>query len=232
MDLAEGIQWYLTFLFSTCFHEAAHAWAALRLGDDTAHRGGQVTLDPVPHIRREPMGMVAVPILSYFLGGWMIGWASAPFSPKWALRHPRRAGVMALAGPSANILLMFIAVLLMRIGCEWGVFRTLERGGFRTVIVATGSRDGIAAFFAQMLSLLFSLNLLLGAFNLLPVPPLDGSNVPLLLLAQKTARRYWIVSRRPVFALVGLVVAWKITGVAFPSLFDSILKLLDNILAA
>lgn len=64
-DLATGIKWCLAFLFSTTVHEAAPAWTALKLGDDTAQRGGQVTLDPTPHLRRAPVGMVAVPINSY-----------------------------------------------------------------------------------------------------------------------------------------------------------------------
>ena len=61
-DLVEGLVFYVVFVFSTVLHEAAHAWAALKGGDPTAYEGGQVTLDPVPHIRREPIGMVLVPI--------------------------------------------------------------------------------------------------------------------------------------------------------------------------
>jgi hypothetical protein len=67
--LAEAPLWYVAFLLSVTCHEAAHAWAALRLGDDTASRGGQVTLNPMPHIQREPLGMVVVPLVSLFLGG-------------------------------------------------------------------------------------------------------------------------------------------------------------------
>lgn len=89
ISLFQGTAWYIVFLFSTTVHEAAHALVALKLGDDTAHRGGQVTLDPTPHVRREPFGMVVVPLLSYFLGGWMVGWASAPYDPEWARRYPR-----------------------------------------------------------------------------------------------------------------------------------------------
>ena len=76
--------WLLVFIFSLTAHEAAHAWAAKRLGDLTAYQGGQVTLDPIPHIRREPLGMLIIPIASYFSSGWMFGWASAPFNFAWA----------------------------------------------------------------------------------------------------------------------------------------------------
>jgi hypothetical protein len=99
-DLAGGLQWFLVFIFSTSWHEAAHAWVAHKLGDSTAYEGGQVSLDPTPHIRREPIGMVVVPIISYLIGGWMIGWASAPYDPRWANQYPRRAALMALAGPA------------------------------------------------------------------------------------------------------------------------------------
>ncbi len=80
-NMAEGFLWYLAFLFSVVVHEASHAFAAMKLGDTTAYEGGQVTLDPLPHIKREPLGTVVVPVFSYLLGGWMIGWASAPMTP-------------------------------------------------------------------------------------------------------------------------------------------------------
>src|SRR5277367_4321057 len=74
-SLVLGVLWYAVFLFSTTCHEAAHALAAKLGGDRTAFYGGQVTIDPVPHIRREPFGMVLVPVLSYLFGRWMMGWA-------------------------------------------------------------------------------------------------------------------------------------------------------------
>ena len=70
--LVAGLIWYVVFLLSTTCHEAAHALAAKWGGDLTAFHGGQVSLDPVPHIRREPFGMVVFPILSYAMGGWMM----------------------------------------------------------------------------------------------------------------------------------------------------------------
>src|SRR6266566_80447 len=204
-DLVEGLKWYLVFLFSTSCHEAAHAWSAHRLGDDTAYHGGQATLDPTPHIKREPMGMVVVPLLSYFLGGWMIGWASAPYNPQWALRFPQRSAVMALAGPAANLLLVLCAAVLMRVGFEWNVFREPVDASFLNVVVASGEHDGIWTFCAKLLSLFFSLNLLLGAFNLLPLHPLDGSSLPLLFLPAGAAEKYWLALRQPMFSWFGLV---------------------------
>ena len=78
VDIALGFGWYVVFVFSTVLHEAAHAFASWRLGDSTAYQGGQVSVNPVPHIRREPVGMVVVPIISFVFTGWMFGWASAP----------------------------------------------------------------------------------------------------------------------------------------------------------
>src|SRR5580704_4114037 len=109
--LTLGLVWYVAFLFSTVCHEAAHALAAKLGGDLTAAEGGQVSLDPIPHIRREPFGMVVFPILSYAVGGWMMGWASAPFNPQWALQHPRRSAWMSLAGPGANFSLTILSAL-------------------------------------------------------------------------------------------------------------------------
>ncbi len=107
MDRAlDGLVWYVVFLFSTSLHEAAHAWAAQRGGDPTAYLGGQVSLDPRPHIRREPFGMLLLPLFTAVTSGWPIGYASAPYDPVWAANHPRRAAWMSLAGPAANLLLV------------------------------------------------------------------------------------------------------------------------------
>src|SRR5260370_14752854 len=100
--LALGFIWYLAFLFSTTCHEAAHALAAKIGGDDTAFIGGQVSLNPVPHIQREPWGMAVIPILSLIISKSIIGWASAPYHPAWERRPPPPAASTALSGPSPN----------------------------------------------------------------------------------------------------------------------------------
>ena len=108
-NIGEGLTFYVVFLFSTTLHEAAHAWAAKLGGDLTAYHGGQVSLDPLPHIRREPFGMVILPLLTALTMGFPIGFASAPYDPAWAQKYPKRSAWMALAGPAANLLLMLIA---------------------------------------------------------------------------------------------------------------------------
>ncbi|MDP6114256.1 MAG: site-2 protease family protein, partial [Planctomycetota bacterium] len=105
--ITHGLVWYINLLLAVTLHEAAHAWAAYRLGDPTAYEGGQVSLDPRPHLRREPFGTIWFPIISYVLqqGQFMMGWASAPYDPHWALRHPKRAAWMAAAGPASNLMI-------------------------------------------------------------------------------------------------------------------------------
>jgi len=90
-DLNLAVMWYLIFVFSSVCHEAAHAFLAMKPGDPTAYEGGQVSFNPIPHIRREPFGMIVVPLLTSWFQGWMLGWASAPYDPIWAGRHPKRA---------------------------------------------------------------------------------------------------------------------------------------------
>ena len=85
--LTLGALQYVVFLLSTTFHEASHAFIAKLGGDPTAFHGGQVTLNPIPHIRREPFGMLVVPLLGILTGGGIIGWASAPYDPMWQLRY-------------------------------------------------------------------------------------------------------------------------------------------------
>jgi Zn-dependent protease len=183
---------YIVFLFSTTCHEAAHALVAKLGGDSTAALGGQVTLNPLPHIRREPWGMVVIPILAVlFMHGRMIGWASAPFDPQWERRHPRRAALMALAGPATNFTLMLVAAAALRLGIamQWLHWNQGERPDFAIVT----------------LLVLFSLNLLLGTFNLLPVPPLDGSAGIMLFMGEGTAQRYLDWLRGSSYAQLGLL---------------------------
>src|ERR1017187_7046766 len=123
-DLVLGFLSYVVFLFSTTCHEAAHALVAKRGGDSTAALGGQISLNPIPHIRRSPFGMVVMPLVGFFLaGGYMIGWASAPYDPLWERRYPKRAAWMALAGPAANFTLMLLAGVSLRVGTTLGVFQ-------------------------------------------------------------------------------------------------------------
>jgi len=215
---------FVDFLFSTTLHEAGHAFAAYKLGDPTAYEGGQVSLNPIPHLRREPVGMILVPLISFASSRWMMGWASAPYDPLWAHRHPKRAALMSAAGPAANLLLVIVSGLLIRLGVGSGVFYAPERANFTTVIgAAPGSW---AAGAVTPLSILFSLNLLLFAFNLLPFPPLDGSAIFPVLLGDDAARRFHDILRQPMFSLLGLLAAWRL----FPLISGPLQTLALNLL--
>lgn len=227
LDPVDGLIWYFVFVYTTVFHEAAHAWSALRLGDDTAYRGGQVSLDPTPHIKREPFGLVIVPILSWFLNGgrWMLGWASAPYDPDWARRYPQRSAWMAMAGPAANIAVALFAALLIHVGLEWGVFGIPEFADM-TNIVEARDPGKLWAFLATLLSITFSLQIVLIPFNLMPLPPLDGSAIPLFFLTGTAAEKYQELTANPTVRLFGIVIAWQSFGHFFPTIFRSSLHLL------
>ncbi len=223
--LALGIAWYFVFVMSTTCHEAAHAWAAWRLGDSTAYLGGQVSLNPLPHIVREPFGMVLVPILSYVFGrGMMFGWASAPYNPSWAARWPKRAAWMALAGPAANLILAVLAGVVL-----WGGLRTqhfVQPDVFKLSAIASGAEEGFATSLATLASIAFSLNMILFVFNLLPIPPLDGSAALPLLIGTSPAHKYLDLMSQPGFQIMGMIVAWNLFPRVFPFVFNPALQLL------
>jgi Zn-dependent protease len=168
--------------------------------------------------------MVVVPVLSYALGGWMIGWASAPYDPMWQRRHPHRSAWMALAGPAANFTLMLLAAAGIRAGLALGQFMPpASISGFSELAVGS---NGDPTFVTSALSIFFVLNLLLGTFNLLPVPPLDGHAGLMLLMRESTALRYLDFVHEGSFALIGLLVAWQVYGRVFDVLFPLGLRLI------
>jgi Zn-dependent protease len=224
-QLALGIIEYVVFLLSTTCHEAAHALVAKWGGDLTASEGGQVSLNPLPHLRREPFGMILMPLLGILSGTGVIGWASAPYNPLWSQRYPKRAAWMSLAGPAANFSLALIAMILMRIGLMVGIFAPAAPSYFQIVSAPSGS--GITEGIATVLSLFFSLNILLGAFNLLPVPPLDGYSVLGLFTSERMALRLqqWRLQMGGL-AIIGLLLGWRLFGVVYGPLFESGIRLL------
>jgi len=211
--LAFGFIYYLVFLFSTTCHEASHALVGKLGGDNTAALGGQATLNPIPHIRREPFGMVIIPILTFLFSGGMIGWASAPYDPLWERRYPHRAARMALAGPAANFTLMILGALALRVGSAFQLFHGDP---------LTGSPSFVAVF----LLVVVKLNLLLGTFNLLPVPPLDGSTAIMMFMSENKAQGYLDWLRGNSFAIAGLLVGLVIFRQIFPYVESFAMRLL------
>ena len=222
----DGLFWFVAFLFSTTMHEAAHAWAALMGGDSTAYQGGQVSLSPIPHIRREPLGMLVVPLLTAITNGWAMGWASAPYDPNWAERYPRRAAWMAAAGPAANYCLAILSLILLRAGLAMGYFVPPQIVNINHLVApAAGGEAGLAAFLAQGLSVLLMENAILGTFNLVPLPPLDGSAAIGILLPERIASSIRQFTRGPQFSLVGLIIAWQVFPLISSPLFSLVIRL-------
>ncbi len=222
-QLAFGFIEYVVFLLSTTCHEAAHALVALRGGDSTAYEGGQVSLNPVPHIRREPFGMVIMPLLGITMGTGLIGWASAPYNLPWSQRYPKRAAWMALAGPATNFLIASLAGVAMKVGLLAGVFVLDTTPGPGIVTAKTGGvPDGIAA----ILGVFFTLNILLGCFNLLPFPPLDGYGVLGLFTSERMALRLqeWRIQFRA-FTIIGLILGWRMLDYVYDPILDRALKI-------
>lgn len=222
IDLATGFLWFVAFLFSTTVHEAMHALVAWKGGDPTAYHGGQVSLSPIPHIRREPIGMLAVPLLTSLTQGWAMGWASAPYDPVWAERHPRRAALMAAAGPAGNFMIAIVAFVLIRIGLSMEWFTAPESVNFSRIVTMASGGDG---FLATALSVLLMFNVIAGTFNLLPLPPLDGSAVINIFLPESLAERLRDLERNGAFSMIGLLVAWRIFPLLIDPLFAAVLKL-------
>lgn len=161
MDSATQFVFQIAILiFSVVIHEVAHGFAALALGDRTAQYSGRLTLNPLKHL--DPFGSILLPALSYFAGGFIFGWAKpVPYSP-YNLRNQKWGpALVGAAGPLANISLAVIFGLLLRF-----------------LPALTGVLPGLFLLnFMAIASTIALLNLILAIFNLVPIPPLDGSRV-------------------------------------------------------
>ena len=219
-EIGIGLVWFLAFLFSTTVHEAMHALVAWKGGDPTAYHGGQVSLSPIPHIKREPIGMLVVPLLTSLTQGWAMGWASAPYDPMWAERHPQRAALMAAAGPAGNFMLALVAFAGLRAGLLAGLFVAPERAAFHALVADAGTRD--PNLLGTVLSVFLVLNVFIGLFNLLPLPPLDGFSVVSIFLPEEHASKWRALQANPMMSMAGLLIAWRV----FPAITDPLFSLL------
>lgn len=170
--LAAGLTTYIVLLFSLSFHEAAHAWTASRMGDETARHEGRITLNPLMHI--DPLGTVIIPLLQIFWGGIpLLGWAKpTPVQPRnFRAGLFERGHVLVWgAGPASNLLLAFLFTAALFVGLRLG---------------AAESRPALA-----LLTTGVQMNVALALLNMLPLPPLDGAMVASWTLPRSIAARY------------------------------------------
>ena len=176
-------------IISVIPHEVAHGYAAYRCGDETAKRMGRLTLNPAAHI--DPMGSIVLPLLLAYSGGPVFAYAKpVPYNPN-KLKHPRRDEVIvALAGPATNLALACVGALVLRLAWGWLTSEALSYEVAYTIVT--------------ILTTFISINLTLAFFNLIPLPPLDGSAIISPLLTGKARQTYYQVQR---YAMPILIVA-------------------------
>ena len=179
----------LVLIFSLSVHEAAHAWSASQLGDDTAKRLGRVTLNPVAHV--DPIGKLLLPLVAMASGAPLIGWAKPTPVNARNLRKPRRDQILVTAaGPVSNLVIAVVAAAALRAG-------------------ASGEWLGMLVVEA------LTLNVLLAVFNMLPLPPLDGGQILMALLPPRVAVRLGFLYQYGFLILMGLLLTgalWYLIG--------------------
>jgi len=165
----------VVLLFSVILHEISHGYMAYLLGDNTAKDSGRLTLNPLSHL--DPMGSFIFPLLMYFLtrGSFVVGWAKpVPFNPNNLKKPKRDIGLVGIAGPLVNLVIALVFSLLLRF-----------INFFDFALTPINEFFGIIIY----------LNILLAVFNLVPIPPLDGSRVLYSFLPRKWEKYYWMLER-------------------------------------
>jgi Zn-dependent protease len=210
-------------------HECAHAWVAWRLGDPTAKMLGRVTLNPIKHL--DPLGSVLFPLISMVYGGFLVGWAKpTPVTARNFKNYRRDDILVTLAGPASNLLSATIALILLIL------VKHLLPDGLLSIATAVAiaqhvpgvATEGLPQFFPIALFLYFVIfiNLLLFVFNLIPLPPLDGSHILRHFLPYKAVQLY---DRMGMFSLI---ILFLIGGRLISTLFVPIYSVFNHVLFA
>jgi Zn-dependent protease len=179
MDIPQILISLFVVLFAITIHEASHGWAAYKMGDPTAYAMGRITLNPIAHI--DPIGTILLPLILVVMGAPPFGWAKpVPVNPM-NLRDPRRDNlIISAAGPLSNFSVAFIAFLGIQL------FKILNPSLFHTY----GGPSGLASGIFLILYYTVLINVILAVFNLIPIPPLDGSGVLMGLISVEAAAKY------------------------------------------
>jgi len=188
--------WLVPLVIAILFHEVAHGRVARRLGDPTAQERGRLSFNPIKHV--DPFGTVILPlILAVSHAGAIFGWAK-PVPVNYArLRNPRRDMVLvALAGPGMNLLLAFVGALILT----------------ATLALSGGVENGVARFIALNALNFVYINIFLGVFNLLPIPPFDGGHVVEGLLPPSLGVQFRKIGRSMLLVLVVLLLVLPLIG--------------------
>lgn len=209
------------FLFAISVHESAHAWMANRCGDPTARMLGRITLNPIKHI--DPIGTVLLPAIALFTRLPVLGWAKpVPVDPS-NFRNPVRDDILtAVVGPISNFVIAAGAVILLP-----GISVSSDEG--RLLVHALASRQPIDTGslltpFTLLLYITVMVNVMLGVFNLIPLPPLDGSHVLRHLLPEDARRMY------DMFGMFAFLALFLVGGGIIAALVRPLIKFVNAIL--
>jgi Zn-dependent protease len=207
-------------LFAISFHESAHAWTALRFGDTTARDLGRISLNPIRHL--DPFGSVLLPILLYVMSGGRFIFGAAKPTPVdlRGTANPRLANlVVSAAGPASNFLLAGVGVLLLI------AIRSSSPQAIADLAAAVGGHrfaGGSLAPITYVLWFFSVINVMLAVFNLIPLPPLDGSGVLLSLIGAPVARLYATIAPFGFLILIVLI-ATPVLGWIFTPFYRALI---------